>query len=342
MNRLITYIISIATVLSCIACERIPLHERSTKVNLAIHVELGLDHSVDLTYPVEPESFPTEKIDGISPDCHQVLLYDKTSHELITSQIVGPEGEEIFVPVGEYDMVIFGFGSKSTQIKNINDRLCTEAFTSDITRIMSEKFMAIQMNAQTESKTSSKGYEDDPIIHEPDHLYVANVFDVSIPAFTDKNNTVNIDAESKSIIEVYSIEVLDVKGVENIKKIEAFITGQIKSYYFGVPKKNERPATLYTTLVPEKSNNMLYTFFGTFGKLSGSENLVYLDITDTGGGLYRYIYDVTDQFDDEHNKNNRLIIDGSNINIPKPEAGGGGFTPSIDDWDREDIDIPLG
>jgi hypothetical protein len=37
-----------------------------------------------------------------------------------------------------------------------------------------------------------------------------------------------------------------------------------------------------------------------------------------------------------------LIIDGEIIDIPKAEHGGGGFEPTVDQWEREDIDVPLG
>ena len=97
-------------------------------------------------------------------------------------------------------------------------------------------------------------------------------------------------------------------------------------------------------MTPDVQNQRLYTIFNTFGKLPGEENKIFLDITvtDSGGGQYRYVYDVTDQFDDPDNIDNQLIIDGEIIDIPKAEHGGGGFQPSVDEWEREDIDVPLG
>ena len=91
------------------------------------------------------------------------------------------------------------------------------------------------------------------VYDDPTNLFVAKFLG------TPPINVFNGHVEGEKLY-IGDSAVLDVKGVENIKKIEAFITGQIKSYYFGVPKKSERPATLYTTLVPEKSNNMLFLF----------------------------------------------------------------------------------
>lgn len=325
-------------------CKRIPLHERSTRIELIIDVKLGLDHDISLSYDTELSDEQQEKIDGCHPEYHEVLFYDRATHQLKTSQIVGPTGGIIHVPVGDYHMVIYSFGTESTQVEDLGHRLEAEAFTSDITKSMADKFKAVQANAGTESKADFKGYEDDPIIHEPDHLYVANEFDIEIPAFTGKEETVTVYANSSSIIEVYSLEVLNIKGAKNIDKVEAFVTGQVKSNYFGTPVRNERPATLYVTLDTDVPNNRLYTIFGTFGKLPGENNKIYLDVTvtDSGGGQYRYIYDVTDQFDDPGNSDHKLVIDGSQIDIPEGKKGGGGLDPSVDEWENEIIDVPLG
>ena len=91
-------------------------------------------------------------------------------------------------------------------------------------------------------------------------------------------------------------------------------------------------------------NQRLYSIFGTFGKQPGEDNHIYLDITvtDSGGGQYRYIFDVTDQFDDLGNTNNKLIIDATDIiDVPEAKYGGGGLAPSVDPWEDEIIDIPL-
>ena len=168
--------------------------------------------------------------------------------------------------------------------------------------------------------------------------------DVFIEAFQGKEEEITIYTTAISILDTYSLEVLNIKGAENIQKVEAFVTGQIMSNYFGRPERNYSPATVHVEMTPDVQNQRLYTIFNTFGKLPGEENKIFLDITvtDSGGGQYRYVYDVTDQFDDPDNIYNQLIIDGEIIDIPKAEHGGGGFQPSVDEWEREDIDVPLG
>ena len=345
MRRSLRYaLLLLAAVIASAGCKRIPLYELSTNVRIVIDHELSIDHDIELSAETDlPDEYQV-KIDGRMPQYVNVLFYDPETHQLATSRILDAEGGVVSVPAGDYDIVIYNFGTESTQIADSDHKLHAEAHTSDITKSMYDKFKAIQSNAAPDTKVESKGYEEDPIIPEPDHLYVANERAIEIPAFQEKNEEVVIYMNSNTILETYSLEVLNIKGAENIEKIEAFVTGQIKSNYFGRQERNDAPATIYTDMRADIPGKRLYTIFNTFGKLPGEQNHIYLDITvtDSGGGQYRYIYDVTDQFDDPENINHKLIVDGSEIDIPKAELGGGGFAPSVDEWEDEIIDVPLG
>lgn len=342
MKGLTRHILQCIVLLAVLAgCQRIPLYERSTNVSLRITLNLELDYELDFAAENELDEELSLKVHGKEPLYFQALFYDRSTHKLVTSQIVGAGGGDIHVPSGEYDMVLYSFGTESTQLRNLNSMEEAEAFTSDITKSMAERFMAIQESAAS-VKSQVRGYDDDPIIHEPDHLYVANETGVVVPAFRGRNESITIYATASPIMDVYSLEVLNLKGVENIGRVEAFLTGQSISNYFGKGERNSSPANIYTEMRTDRQAGRLYTIFGTFGKLSDEQGLVYLDISDTGGGKYRYIYDVTDQFDDPLNTGHRLVIDASEIDIPKPEHGGGGLAPSVDQWENEEVDVPLG
>ena len=341
MSRRIAYMFLTVLLLSCVGCKRIPLYERSTKVNLIIDFDSSLDHDIVLSYDTELPGHYQEKIDGVSPVHYEALVYDISTHELVSSQIVGEHGGVLNLFPGLYHLVIYSFGTESTQVDLLNNRLTATAFTTDITELKSSIIRS--KNADPKSSSVSRGSEDDPIINEPDHLYVANEMDVFIEAFQGREEEITIHTTASSILDVYSLEVLNIKGAENIEKVEAFVTGQVISNYFGAPARSNSPATLAVEMIPDVENQRLYTVFNTFGKLLGEENKIFLDITvtDSGGGQYRYIYDVTDQFDDPGNEDHKLVIDGKIIDVPKAEHAGGGFTPSVDEWEREDIDVPI-
>lgn len=348
MSRILRHISLVVVLLAALSgCKRIPLHERSTNVNLNITTQLTLDYELDIELGDNISDELDKKINGNEPEYYQALFYSSYTNKLVTSQIVYSDGGELFVPAGDYTMVLYSFGTESTQIRNTTTLHDAEAFTTDITKTMAPQFKDVKASAKsavksTKSIKSIKGYDDDPIIHEPDHLYVAHEAEINIPAFTGKNDTITIHTNAKSIMEMYSLEVYGLTGVENIDKVEIFITGQHKSNFFGAKARNAEPANLYSTMTPDRENNRLYTVFGTFGKLPGEDNLLYLDISDYGGGKYRYIYDLTEQFDDPNNTSHKLIVNGDAIDIPKAEHGGGGLAPSVDKWEHEEVDVPLG
>ena len=346
MRRFLTLILSAFILISLAGgCQRIPLYERITKVDLRLNLKMEIDTDIEMSVATDLEAQYGHIIHGKMPEYVEALFYDVNTYQLVMATILPAEGGIVEVPAGrDYDIVVYSFGTESTQVGHLGHRLDAEAYTSDITKQMASKLLGAAVDGGSGTKAEPKGYEDDPIIHEPDHLYVANKPGIEIPAFTGKEESVTIHAEASTILDVYSMEVLGIKGAENIEKVDAFITGQIRSNYFGQQLRNVNPATLYVNMQPDTENQRLYTVFGTFGKLAGATNNVYLDITvtDSDGGQYRYIYDVTDQFDDPDNHHNKLIIDGSNIDIPKASQGGGGLDPSVEDWKEEIYDIPLG
>ena len=327
------------------SCTRMELYELSTQVNLKLNLNLKINTSLNLEIDNEHDKEFLQKINGVMPKYMEVMFYDVATNTRRASFILPAEGGTISIAPGDYHLVSYSFGTESTQVGNLGDLHSAKAYTSDITKVMAPKFRANVVNAANNSSTgtsNTKGYEDDPIIHEPDHLYVANENLIKIPSVLSQSEDLTIHATANSIIDIYSLEVLGVTGCENIEKVEAFITGQIKENYFAAEQRGSDPATLYITLKPDAKKQRLYTVFGTFGKLPGAENKIYLDITvtNTGGGQYRYVYDVTDQFEDKENNNNRLVI-YSFIDIPRGDIGGGGLAPEVGEWDEEETDIPL-
>lgn len=342
MKRSVAYgALAIVLLIFSAGCKRIPLYDRSTKVEIIIDQDRTLDHDIVMSVDKPLEKIYTDKIEGSVPAYYEVLVYDTVTDDLVSSNIVGEKGGTLSIFPGDYHLVIYSFGTESTQVKDLNNRTKANAFTTDITASKGDIIKSKASESATEPV--SRGYEDDPIINEPDHLYTSNEMDVVIDAFIGGEQTVTIRTTVSSILDVYSLEVLNIKGAENIEKVEAFVTGQVLSNHFGRPERDNSPATVYVDMSVDVENNRLYTVFNTFGKLPGEQNDIFLDITvtDSGGGQYRYIYDVTDQFDDPGNKDHQLIIDGEIIDIPKAEHGGGGFRPTVDEWDREDIDVPL-
>ena len=97
---------------------------------------------------------------------------------------------------------------------------------------------------------------------------------------------------------------------------------------------------LYFDAVSAQRNSTIMTSrFETFGRehTSGDAALLSILFTDVQGHPYMYNFDVSDQM--VNNPRQHIVISGD-IDIPKPEIGGG-FKPTVDDWKELEYDIDI-
>ena len=66
--------------------------------------------------------------------------------------------------------------------------------------------------------------------------------------------------------------------------------------------------------------------------------MVYAILND--GKKYSFTYDVTAQIHEAPDpKNVHIVLDG--LPLPKPIDNGGGFAPTVDDWNTEEVEISM-
>lgn len=339
---LILALMSVTLVSLLAGCRRMPLYSLYTRVFVELDIDIHSGVELDMVVDTDLNQELSEKENGYFPTLVEAVFYDTKSSAANLAVCLGPNGGEVNVPAGKHHLMIYSWGTKSTQTENLDDRYEARAFTSDITHLKGSQFRANLYSAKQQAKVqkSTEEYADDPIIYEPDHLYVAHK-SVEIPSFTGLDTLHYIKAHASTILDVYSLEILGVSGCENIKEAEVFLTGQSKSYYIGRDEMDSSPATVYMTLEKDIANNRLYTVFGTFGKLPNRINNVYLDITTLGGERHRFVYDITHQFEDPDNVHHTLVIEAG-VEIPADNEGGSGLSPEVNEWEDEIVDIPLG
>lgn len=308
------------------ACRRMPLYDqhRSTRLELQLRLSLDLQLDLDVDVDVQLDSVIT------APDHMKALFFSPADGVLRHTEFTGPTGGDISTPPGTYNMVVYAFGTEYTQIRGENDISQLEAFTSDITATKAATLRSFTRTGEAEP--------EGPIIYMPDHLLVARET-VTIPEWTDEEQTVTLRATAQTIVQAYSFEVHSIVGAEYIEHAEAFVTNQARGSFFGRGELNPSPATLSFPVGVDRRKGCLYTTFNTFGKLPGeSRAYLYILIRDTGGQEYQLEEDITDEFlrPDHH-----IVID-EEVTIPEPPSHGGGIAPSVDPWNEETHDVPLG
>ena len=297
-------------------------HSHFEDNNVWLQLSLVLDQDTNLDVSTAAHT----KIEV--PTVMVVQFYDTLTGALRETEYVGPYGGRLQVAPGTYNMVVYSFDTEWTWVRGENNVSSLEAYTSDITAMKSHILSYVIRNG----KDDAPG----PIIYTPDHLLVAQQV-VHIPAPTLEQPVVIIKDTASTVIETYGFEVTNINGIEYIASVDAFVTNQARSTFFGRGEKNTEPATVYFPLEANLKEKKLKTTFNTFGKLPGeSYSYLHIVVTDMEGKIYTVTSDITEQF----NNTDRIIEIDEPIEIPKPE--GGGIAPTVEPWDEEIHDVPIG
>lgn len=327
------------------ACKRVPLYETNSDVYIEIDIQVAVEGIFRGEQNLSEVPEWQNKLQGVKPEYVQVCFYDVTTHELVAEEFLESKGGFINLPAGTYDVILYSLGHENTQVSDNRWRGQLYAFTSDVTGQLSSKWQQLLHAANRRTASSDiSDYANDPIINEPDHIFVGVKENVVIPDFKDnsEHHTVVIPVEMKTIVETYTLDIQNVIGAGNISETEVFITGQVRNRYLWDHHYSPSPATIFFTARRDESRGNVYSVFNTFGKFPGVENEVILNIlvTDVTGSQYKYVFNVTDQFDNPDNNRHQIIIN-EEITIPEPGSGGGGLNPSVDPWgdEKEDIDL---
>lgn len=327
MRRRIAIVLLLMAVMSA-SCQRRPFAENTTKVNLSLDVHLDIIHNDEV--PV--------------PETMRVGLYHTETGAVRYTDYVGPEGGEIHPQPGEYDLVVYNIGTESTQVRRDDSHGDIEAFTSEVSSFLKaqlSKFLAKRAQAKAERAKSSPS-DEEKIVYEPDHLFVGRVRSVGIPALLEgeDDREVRIDVDAHSIVETWKISLTNVEGLEWVQSVAAIISGQSGSHFIGREEDSEDAVSIYFEMKADKESGTVVGQFNTFGKhpLVQSDLSLDINLTDTGGEEHHYHFDVDSEFMD--NPGFHIEIE-EEVKVEEPKGGGGGFAPTVDDWEEIKTEINI-
>lgn len=299
-------------------------HDHWAKPNLMLNLSLKLDLDVDLDVTTEAHT----KVE--IPQYLKVCMYDSLTGTLKRTEFVGSYGGPLQVTPGKYYMMVYSFDTEWTQVRGEGDINTLEAFTSDITEAKMPLFSHFNRMKASEAPG--------PIIYTPDHLLMTAKH-IEIPQFSTEDIVMTIEATAATIVQTYGIETMNITGVENIASAEAFITNQARSSFFGRGEISQEPATIYFPMEINREEGTIETTFNTFGKLPGeSQCYLYILLLDTEGTPYTVVEDVTDMFNDT----THMIQVSDTVDIPAPATESGGIAPTVQPWEEENHDVPIG
>ena len=316
-----------AVVMSALSCQRRDFAEKVTEVNLSLNVKTHVANAGEVP----------------APETMRVDLYDVKTGKLKYTDYVEAEGGYIHPAPGTYDMVVYNIGTEAVQIRNESDINEIEAYTSEVSAYLKGQLAQFFADIAKikESQERSKSPADEKVIYEPDHIFVGRADDVEIPViYEGEEREVVIEVDAHPEVETWKVTVANVKGLEYVQNVVAVISGQAESHFIGRGEDSGESVSIYFEKKRDMENKVLTGTFNTFGKHPTEKGILSLDInvTDTGGSDHHFHFDVDSHFQD--NPDSHIVIDDP-IEIEEPKVAGGGFAPSVDDWEDVNTDIDL-
>ena len=316
MSRVRYILLVVMAALFSVACQRRPMEEMYLKVYL------------DLT--IEKEILNYEYVD---PGLMRVAFFDATTGEYLSHDFVSSKGGYIFAPYGDVDMVVYNIEAGETRVRNYYVWRDVEAYTNEISEQQRSPF-----TRYLQSRVDARPSYDD-IRVTPGHLFVARERGIHIPQHIN-NDVFIIKTTARTIVESWTVEINGITGMEWVGSVAMMLSGQVSSNLIATNTRSTDPVAIYFDAISaQRRSTFIMSRFETFGreKTSGDAAMLSILFTDVAGHPYMYNFDVSDQMED--NPQQHIVINGD-IDIPKPEVGGG-FAPTVDDWKEFEYDVDI-
>lgn len=316
MSRVRYILLVVVAALISVACQRRPMEDMYLKVYL------------DLTIEEEIVNY-----DYVDPGLMRVAFFDAATGEYLSHDFVSSKGGYIFAPYGDVDMVVYNIEAGETRVRNYYVWSDVEAYTNEISEQQRSPFTRY-LQSRVETRPSY-----DNIRVTPGHLFVASERNIHIPQHITEDVFI-IKTTARTIVESWTVEINGITGMEWVGSVAMILSGQVGSNFLATNTRSTDPLAIYFDVISaQRRSAFLSSHFETFGreKTSGDVALLSILFTDIAGHPYMYNFDVSDQMED--NPRQHIVINGD-IDIPKPEVGGG-FAPTVDDWKEFEYDIDI-
>lgn len=317
MKNIVCNLLAIAgIILSLASCKRDPIVYATSNYYVSI----------------ETETAPTDTEENL-PRVYAVNFYDPGTGRLVLNTFVHPYAHPKDMPPGayitglvpgEYDLLVYCF----------DNNVITENEGS-----------ASRVYAHAKDVERSNGT---PIVAQPDHHYV-HAERITVPYVISGEGVHIIPTHPMDITESWTVKVLGVKNLSIAGKISLFISGQVRGdMLLPQPTKlNEKAIILFegrledlaATKAEDETSLDIVAPYRTFGRFGDDVRcLLTVQIEGPNGTNYYIQTDVTDQIEDQQDKD-RLIIVDSDLEIE--ERKDEGFNPQADEWKEDKTQIVL-
>lgn len=266
---------------------------------------------------------------GASPETMRLFLFPLHGGKPLSYEFIGHEGGHISVPAGHCKVLCYNSDTESIVYKHMDSFENLEAEAPDD-----------GLRVRGGSAPRAEGTVRQRIAKSHGWLYSAHLEDVSI-LMTPREQILTLTPEQR--VCRYSVEI---KHVSNLQYIASGgVSGSLSSMSGGVFLGHTDPIPELVTVpfeVTSDGNSTLRADFLTFGYPVSSHHfhqlMIYVVMAD--GSKRYYEYSVTNQIlSAENPKEVHIVL--NELSLPKPIVNGGGFQPTMDDWQNINVNLPM-
>ena len=326
-NKTIETVSGIAAALMLTACAAL--------VAAAIAGTLCSCQHKELYYPSSPTAevrvlFDWSAAPGARAEGMVAFFFPEQGGAPLRYDFADPSGGTADIPWGSYRVIYLNNDTETILLRGTESYETFEIYTRPTS-------VGETMSTRSEPRGANPG--DEPVVLAPEQVWGGSLTGVRLAPGLEQPYTLVLPVHPK--VCTYSFEV---RGVENLKYVSsagASFSGMSGSLFMG-----DGSVSGQGSMVPfpadSDGNSVITGSTFTFGPSAdaGAAHVLTLYLILADGSKFYYRFDVTRQVDGAPDRRHvHIVLEG--LPLPKPIVNGGGFHPSVDDWETEEIALGL-
>lgn len=242
-------------------------------------------------------------------------------------------GGEIRLANGTYDAISMNSDTKNILYQNIDSQSTFEITTSSTSLVSG----LTSLGVRPESAPRAESTEDERIAHQPEMLWNDHRENVLI---SSRDTVVTFYPEIAVCI--YTVEIRNAENLKYVNGLSGSLTSMAGGLIAGRGELTDERVTIPFEVAISQDKTVVNGELLTFGHCPSNDNthqlIIYAVLSD--GSKWYYTYDVTEQIHTAPDPRHvHILLDG--LPLPKPITNGGGFDPSVDEWESVDVNIDM-
>lgn len=272
-----------------------------------------------------------------APESMSLYLFPKNGDEALRYEFTNCEGGTIRVPVGSYGAMCLNSDTENVTYRNVEQQTTFEVYTRTVDLLSGLSSLGVM----SLGAPRADGAEDERVALPPDMMWsdCAEIVEIN-----STDETPVIELYPKASVVKYSLEIRNAENLKYVSGISGSLSGLAGGLLPGVgydATSNELVTIPFDgTISSDKTTitGSLMTFGDCYNAESRHQLVIYAVLSDNS--KWYYTYDITEQIHSAPDRYNvHIVLDG--LPLPKPLVNGGGFQPTVDEWQSVNINVEM-